>query len=129
MSSAAETELGALYITAKEMLPIRQTLIEMGWKQPPSLIQTDNLTASGVVNKTIIQRKSKSTDLRFRWLRCRELQGKFRFYWAPGHLNWGDYSTKHPPPIYRTNNHPRFAGYVNIFKKEQKHQRRAKTFI
>ena len=27
MSSAAEAELGALYITAKEMVPIRQTLI------------------------------------------------------------------------------------------------------
>ena len=35
MSSAAESELGALYITAKEMVLIRQTLIEMGWKQPP----------------------------------------------------------------------------------------------
>jgi hypothetical protein len=30
MSSAAEAELGALYATAKEMPPLRQTLIEMG---------------------------------------------------------------------------------------------------
>ena len=29
-SSAAESELGALYTTAKEMVPVRQTLIEMG---------------------------------------------------------------------------------------------------
>ena len=116
MSSAAEAELGALYITAKEMVPIRQTLIEMGWKQPPSPIQTENSTADGVVNKTIIQRKSKSMDLRFHWLRCCESQEKSRFYWAPGQLNWGDYSTKHHPPIYHTNNRPRFAGYVNIFK-------------
>ena len=71
MSSATEAELGALYITAKEMFPIRQTLIEMGWKQPPSPIQTNNLTAAGVINKTIIQRKSKFMDLRFHWLRCR----------------------------------------------------------
>jgi hypothetical protein len=34
MSSAAEAELGALYITAKELIPIRHTIIEMGWKQP-----------------------------------------------------------------------------------------------
>ena len=72
MSSAAEAELGALYITAKEMVPTRQTLIEMGWKQPPSPVQTNNSTAAWVVNKTIIQRKRKSTDLRFHWLRCRE---------------------------------------------------------
>ena len=42
MSSSAESELGALYITAKEMVPIRKTLTEMGWKQPPSPIQIDN---------------------------------------------------------------------------------------
>ena len=89
MSSAAEAELGALYITAKEMVPIGQKLIEMVWKKPPSPIQSDNLTAAGVVNKTIILRKLKSTDLRFHWLRCRESQEQFRFYWAPGHLNWG----------------------------------------
>ena len=29
MSSAAEVELGAQYITAKEIVPIRQTFIEM----------------------------------------------------------------------------------------------------
>ena len=84
MSSASEAELGALYITAKEMVPVRQKLIEMGWKQPPSPIQTDNLAAAVLVNKTIIQRKSKSLDLRFHWLICRELQGQFRFYWIPG---------------------------------------------
>ena len=111
------------------MIPVCQTLIEMGWKQPPSPIQTDNSTAAGVVNKTIIQRKRKSMDLRFYWLRCRELQGQFRFYLAPGHLNWGDYSIKHHPPIYHTNNRPLFAEYVNIFKRKQKHQRKAKTFL
>ena len=106
MSSAAETELGALYITAKEMVPIGQKLIKMVWKQPPSPIQTDNSTAAGFVNKTIILRKIKSMDLRFHWIRCRESQEQFRFYWAPGHLNWGEYSTKHHPPIYHTNHRP-----------------------
>ena len=72
ISSAAEAELGTLYIMAKEMVPTCQTLIEMGWKQPPSLIQTDNSKAAGVVNKTIVQCKRKSLDLCFHWLRCRE---------------------------------------------------------
>ena len=118
MSSAAEAELGALYITAKEIVSIRQTLIEIGWKQPPFAIQTNNLTADGFVNKIIIQCKSNYMDLRFHCLIFRKSQGKFRFYWAPGHLNWGDYSTQHHPPIYHTNNRPQFAGYVNISKKE-----------
>jgi hypothetical protein len=34
MSSAAKAELGALYTTAKEMVPLRQTLIKMGWPKP-----------------------------------------------------------------------------------------------
>ena len=36
---------------------MRQTLIEVGWPQPPTLIQTDNSTEAGVVNYTIIARK------------------------------------------------------------------------
>jgi hypothetical protein len=53
-SSAAEAELAGLYICAKEMVPLRNSLIEMGWPQPKSPIQTDNTTALGVANKTII---------------------------------------------------------------------------
>ena len=75
MLSAAEAELAALFITAKEMVPIRQTLIERGWLQPPSSVQTDNSTAVGVINKTIVPRRIKSMDMQFYWLRCREAQG------------------------------------------------------
>ena len=42
MVSAAESELAALSVTAREMIPHRQTLISMGWPQPKSPIQTDN---------------------------------------------------------------------------------------
>eukprot|EP00804_Cyclotella_cryptica_P006175 CCRYP_015258-RB/>CCRYP_015258-RB protein AED:0.28 eAED:0.28 QI:0/0/0/1/1/1/3/0/731 len=35
MSSAAEAELGALYINARETIPLRHLLEEMGHKQPP----------------------------------------------------------------------------------------------
>ena len=59
-SSATEAELGALFITAKEIVPMRHTLIEMGWPRPPLLIQTDNSTEVGVVDDTTIARKIKS---------------------------------------------------------------------
>jgi hypothetical protein len=100
MSSAAEAELGGLYICAKEMVPLRQSLIEIGWPQPRSPIQCDNSTAVGVTNQTIIPRKTKSMDMQFHWLRCRDSQGQFRYFWAPGATNLGDYSTKNHPPIY-----------------------------
>ena len=54
MALAAEAELAALFIAAREMVPHRQTLIDMGWPQPRSPIQTDNSTAIGVTNKTIV---------------------------------------------------------------------------
>jgi hypothetical protein len=34
MASAAESKLAALFIMAREMIPQRQTLINMGWPQP-----------------------------------------------------------------------------------------------
>ena len=54
MSSVAKAELGALFITAKELFPMPQNLIDMGCPQPPTPIQTDNSTAVGVVNATTI---------------------------------------------------------------------------
>jgi hypothetical protein len=56
MASAAEAELAALYNTAREMIPLRNALNEMGWQQPKSPIQTDNSTAAGFVHDTIVQR-------------------------------------------------------------------------
>ena len=50
VSSAAEAEMTALFLTAKEMAPLRNTLTEMGWKQPPSPPQSDNSTAVGMTN-------------------------------------------------------------------------------
>ena len=98
MSSASEAELGALFITAQEMVAIRKTLEEMKWPQPKSPIQTYNSAAAGVVNNTIVPRKLKKMDRCLHWLRCREYQVKFSYYWARGNFYWGDCSTKHHPP-------------------------------
>jgi hypothetical protein len=95
MTSAAEAELGALFINAREAVPMRTTLAEMGHPQPKTPIQTDNTTALGVVNNNIQARRTKAMDMRFHWLRCRDSQGQFRYYWRPGPTNKGDYWTKH----------------------------------
>ena len=95
MSSAAEAELGALYINAREAVPMRQLLEEMGHKQPKTPIETDNSTAFGVVNNNIQPRRTKAMDMRFHWLRDRESQQQFKYYWRPGTNNRADYFTKH----------------------------------
>ena len=94
MSSAAEAELGALFINAKEAVHIRNILEEMGHPQPPTPIQTDNSTANGVVNNIIQPKQMKAMDMRFHWLRDRMNQAQFRFHWRPGPTNLADYWTK-----------------------------------
>ena len=95
MSSATEAELAALYIVAKECVYIRLILEEMGHPQPETPIQTDNLTAEGVINSKIQPKRTEAMDMRFHWLRCRMAQSQFRFHWRPGTSNLADYRTKH----------------------------------
>ena len=95
MSSAAEAELGALYINAREAVYIRIILAEMGHSQPPTPIQTDNATAEGVINGKVQPRRTKAMDMQFHWLRDRATQLQFRFHWRPGPTNLADYWTKH----------------------------------
>ena len=97
MSSAAEAELGALYINASEAVAIRQLLNKMGHEQPRTPIQTDNSTALGVVTNNIQPRRTKAIDMRFYWLQCRDAQGQFKYYWRPGPTNLANYWTKHHP--------------------------------
>jgi hypothetical protein len=47
MSSAAEAEIGAVFINAKEGAVLRTTLEELGHKKPPTPMETDNTTATG----------------------------------------------------------------------------------
>ena len=53
MSSAAEAELGALFINCRESIPARHALEIMGHKQPPTPVHTDNTTYLGVVKKIL----------------------------------------------------------------------------
>ncbi len=90
MASAVEAELAALFVTAREMILQRQTLINMGWPQPKSPIQTDNSTAAGVTNKTIVPRQAKMMDMRLWWPHGHGSQEKFCYYWDAGFKNAHD---------------------------------------
>jgi len=103
MSSAAEAELGALFINAKEAVHMRRILQEMGHPQPRTPIQTDNSTAEGVINSRVRPKRTKSMDMRFEWLLDREQQGQLKIYWRPGKTNLADYFTKHHPPAHHRN--------------------------
>jgi hypothetical protein len=103
MSSAADAELGALYINAKEAIYLRQILHKMGHPQPCTPIFTNNTMAEGLINKKIQPKCTKAMDMRFHWLWDREAQGQLKFAWKPGKTNLADYFTKHHPPAHHIN--------------------------
>jgi hypothetical protein len=95
MSSAAEAENGAVFINAKEVAVLCTRLEELGHKQPPTLMETDNTTSTGYSNGTIKQKRAKAMDMRFYWIKDRVKQGQSNVYWGPGYQNLADYFTKH----------------------------------
>jgi hypothetical protein len=114
MASAAKSELAAFFATAREMIFHRQILISMGWPQPKSPIQTDNSTAAGVTNKTIVPHQAKMMDMRFWWLHCHASQDQFCYYWDMGSKNRADYHTKHHPDTYHEAHQSTHAGIWDL---------------
>ena len=81
MASAAEADLGAIFVNGQDVVLARTTLDEMNHPQPLTPIQVDNATAVGIANRTIKQKQSKSMDMRFYWVTDRINQGQCSVYW------------------------------------------------
>jgi hypothetical protein len=125
MSSAAEAEIGSLYLNSRKGVEIRNILEEMGHKQPPTPAQVDNSTADGIVNSRVQPKQTKAMDMRFHWLRDRAVaQQQFRFYWRPGTANRGDYYTKHHPPSHHVEIRPEIlTSYQRLMELRARKQR------
>ena len=108
MSSAAEAELGAMFMNAKEGAATRTTLEELGHNQQPTNVICDNSTAVGIANTSTKHKRSKAMDMCFYWLRDRATQNQFKFQWQPGKHNLGDHYTKHHPVTHHKKCAPQF---------------------
>jgi hypothetical protein len=93
-ASAAEAELGALFLNAREAKILRLTLHELGHSQPPTPIHIDNTTAVGIVNSTIKRQRSRAMEMRYFWLLDQYAQKNFDFQHHPGQENLGDFPSK-----------------------------------
>ncbi len=100
MSSAQEAETGMGYINAKDACEQRLTLEALGHPQGPTPIQFDNKAAVGILTDKMTQRRSKAMDMRFYWLKDRNVQKQFHIHWKQGNKNLADYHTKHHPAKY-----------------------------
>jgi hypothetical protein len=102
MARAAEAEFGTLFHNGKAACPHRTCLHELGHPQPPTPIVTDDLTAAGIANDTLKQKRSKAMEMRFYWIRDRVRQGQFVVYWQRGATNKADFFSKyHGTPHHR----------------------------
>ncbi len=97
VASAGEAEYGAAFMAAQQGVWIRTIAVALGHPQPPTPLLCDNEFAIGLGNDTIKQKKSKSIDMRFHWLRDRIRQGQFIIQYLAGARNLADFFTKTLP--------------------------------
>ena len=94
-ASAAEAELAALFLNAKETKIMCLRLEEMGSLTPKTPIHhINNTTVVGIVNNTIKWQCSRAIEMCYFWLLDQENQNEFKFKHWPGTENMGDYHTK-----------------------------------
>ena len=80
MASAAEAELGSIFVNAQDAALFRTTFSDTNHQKPTTLIKLDNSTPVGIFNEAIKQRNSKATDMIFYWIRFRIKQDRFIVY-------------------------------------------------
>ena len=79
MTLAAELEIVAMFVNAREVVPQIMELIEMGHLQHMTPMQTNNSSAHSVTANNIQTRRAKAMAIHLQWLRCRDAQGHLRY--------------------------------------------------
>ena len=108
VTSAASAEIGALFINTRQAIPAHRLLEEIGHKQPATPTKSDNTTALGFVTKNLNPKATKSEDMNLWFLRDKEDQEQFHYYWGSGKHNDGDYQTKYHCAAHHQQMRPRY---------------------
>jgi hypothetical protein len=98
-ASAAEAELGALFLNCQEGMIFRHTLEDLGHLGP---VHCDNATAIRITNNTIKQQRSRAMEMRYFWVGDKVAQDRYSLNWHPGQENLADYQSKHHPGAHHT---------------------------
>ena len=103
VASSAEAEITGVFHNAQVAIPIRRLLHSLGHPQPTTTITTDNTTVAAFANDNITQKRSKSWDIRYYWLRDKQQHNIFKPAWTKAQDNLADYFTKHFSGKYHRN--------------------------
>ena len=104
--SAAEAECAGLFHNCQKAIEIRRILQALGHKQSPTSVKTDNSTTNSFVHTTMKLKKSKTWDMRWNWLREKEIQDEFKIRWEKGKNNKADLFSKHHGPAHHLKSVP-----------------------
>ena len=97
LAGATEAEIGSLFFNCQRGAATHIALIDMGHDQPPTPAVKDTATGDGFANNNIRQRRSRSINMRYYWVRDRVRQGQVLVYWMAGEQIIAGYFTKHHP--------------------------------
>ena len=97
--------ISALFINSKIIIPLRTTLHEMGYKQSPTPVQTDNEVALLFATNTI-KNHSKVISMNYYWVQDQQHNNNLNVHWKPKEFNIADYFTKNHPPIVHKRHRP-----------------------
>ncbi len=106
VASAAEAELGTLFLNCQEGMIFRLTLEDLGHPQPKIPVHCDNATAVGIANNTIKQQQSWLMEMQYFWVGDKVAQDLYSLSWYPGQENLMDYQSKHHLGAHHTAVHP-----------------------
>ena len=95
MGSAAEAEVAATHLNAKEAASARQCLEEMGHPQPATRMRAGSAAAQGFASGATKQKRSRIFGRQFWWLKGREQQLQLRAAWDAGACSLAGYPAKH----------------------------------
>ncbi len=102
VASAAEAELGALFMNSHEGMIFKATLEDLGHPQPPIPVHCNNVIAVGIANNIIKHQRLCAMEMKYFWTCEKDAQKIFLFKWHPGMENLADYQSKHHPGGHHT---------------------------
>jgi hypothetical protein len=105
-ASAAEAELGALFLNLREARIMKLTLEELGHPQEALITHCDNNTAVGIANGTVKQQRSRLIEMKYFWV-CGQVKcGVAKVEYHPGQECLADYPSKHHDAKHHQKVHP-----------------------
>ena len=88
----------------------------MEHKQTATPLKMDNSATEGFVKSGMKPKRSKKLDMKWHWLRDKDLLEQLRVYWDKGTNNGTEYFTKHHPPIHHPQMLPRYIHTLNLVR-------------